>query len=620
MANNDYLRWSAKSLKELLNLKLTEQGLFSDQNFEDSNLSVLIDIFAYTYDTLSYYLNVGASEAMFTDAEIYENLNRIVKELRYNPRGFITSTVECTMGVKNNQYLEGQIYTIPRYSTVRTGKSDEQGDAISYTFIQDFTFLSDSPSTIDTDFTPVVYNGEWRLYDETQVATGIPWETFTMDRLNLRDDNPEGRIYLAHPYIHVYVQKASGEFVFYEPTTNLYDLGPCDYKFEVRVNENYEYTLKFGDDINGKRLDEGDVLYIIWLKSNGPSGAVSIGTLTENGTWQVHIQGLSDVFINKNILKIEQSDYVTANELSRIYLVNDRATTKVDDFEDVPEMRENAPNWFRMQGRLITEQDFEQYIKANYTSEVYDVVAHNNWAFMVEFQQWLYQYGLLSADIRNFGYKFADSCDFNNVYLWLKSHNIDRSNVNQTIKGVIERDCNRIKPLTSEVYMADPFMVAFVPYVSHNCNNVSWDTLKVFYDDYKHKILLVRDKNSMVSSERIKQRAMYLIKEFFKLQNNKLGQKVDIGKLYTQLSTIDGVKEVKTKYLEDPTKPGSAKYFDGLSFGLWTPFILRGADFTVINGAYKLKNFQFPYLYDEENLVKRIEIATESYKISEIEY
>ena len=92
--NQDYLKWDANTLKRVITRRLSENPIFTDQIFEDSNLTTLVDVFAYMYDVLTYYLNHGASESMFNDAQLFENLNRIVKMLGYNPTGYTASQVD----------------------------------------------------------------------------------------------------------------------------------------------------------------------------------------------------------------------------------------------------------------------------------------------------------------------------------------------------------------------------------------------------------------------------------------------------------------------------------------------------------------------------------------------
>lgn len=613
---NDYLRYSAVSIKDLIRLKLTENGTFTDQNFEDSNLSIFIDVISYMYSTLIFYLNNSAAEAIFTDTQIYENINRLVKLLGYNPQGFVTSTVQTSMGLRDTyNFFNSGIKTIPKYTTYTTSLTDTNGNSIKYCFIEDYAFVASSVSTIDSDFKPILYNGEWKLYNTTFLSTGIPFETFTLENLTLTGDN---RIYLSHNHIDILVKLTDGSYEKYIPVTNLYNSSPTDKHFEVRVNEDYKYTLKFGDNINGKRLESGNTLYVIYLQSNGSDGQIGVNVIDGANAVDVTINGLDEIFIKNNILQVDLNpQYIKFGsdpnaELYKVKLYNETASTFVKDFETVDSIRQNAPVSFRIGSRLVTEQDFKQYILMNYPSDIFDVTVQNNWSYMVEFHKWLYDYNKLSPDIRYFNYNYSDSCDYNNIYIWVKSYGSEM--VTNSTKLLIERDCDRIKTLTSELVFLDPLMVTFTPYIRGSYN------IKDFDSNYENKIQLVRDRNTLITVERIKQRAISIIQSFFANENNKLGQTIDINNLYNQLISIDGVKEVKTKYLPVGQPDSSTQYYDGLTFAMWTQHIINGADFKTISGNYKLKSFQFPILLDSNNISNRIEVSSDSYNISEVEY
>lgn len=613
---NDYLRYSALSIKDLIRLKLTENGTFTDQNFEDSNLSIFIDVISYMYSTLIFYLNNSAAESIFTDAQIYENMNRLVKLLGYNPQGFITSTVQNSMGLRDTYtFLNSGIKTIPKYTTYTTSLTDTNGNAIKYTFVEDYAFVASSTSTIDSDFKPILYNGEWKLYNTTFNSTGIPFETFTLENLTLTGDD---RIYLSHNHIGVFVKLLDGTYEEYTPVTNLYNSTAIDKHFEVRVNEDYKYTLKFGDNINGKRLTAGTVLYVIYLQSNGADGQIGVNVIDGTNPLDVTINGLDETFIKDNILKVSLNPQyikfgIDANaELYKVKIYNETASTFVKDFESVDTIRQNAPVSFRIGSRLVTEQDFKQYILMNYPSDIYDVSVQNNWSYMVEFHKWLYDYNKLTPDIRYFNYNYSDSCDYNNIYIWVKSYGTEM--VTNSTKTLIERDCDRIKTLTSELVFLDPLMVTFAPYIRGSYN------IKDFDVNCENKIQIVRDRNTLITVERIKQRAISIIQSFFANENNILGMTIDINSLYNQLMAIDGVKEVKTKYLPVGQPVSSTQYYDGLTFAMWTQHIINGADFKTISGNYKLKSFQFPILLDSNNITNRIEVSSDSYNISEVEY
>jgi len=67
ISNNDYLRFSAYSIKDLITRKLSDNSKFTDQVYEGSNLAILIDIVSYMYQCLIYNINNAAAESMWAD-------------------------------------------------------------------------------------------------------------------------------------------------------------------------------------------------------------------------------------------------------------------------------------------------------------------------------------------------------------------------------------------------------------------------------------------------------------------------------------------------------------------------------------------------------------------------
>lgn len=66
-----YLSFDASTVKQLIVDRLNEIGAFTDQNYEGSNISSLIEVFAYTYQSLLFYLNRTSTNALFSDTNIY---------------------------------------------------------------------------------------------------------------------------------------------------------------------------------------------------------------------------------------------------------------------------------------------------------------------------------------------------------------------------------------------------------------------------------------------------------------------------------------------------------------------------------------------------------------------
>jgi hypothetical protein len=174
--------------------------------------------------------------------------------------------------------------------------------------------------------------------------------------------------------------------------------------------------------------------------------------------------------------------------------------------------------------------------------------------------------------------------------------------------------CNKLKPLTSEIVPVNTFNTVLTPYLDGSIDIRDWDT------NVENKIVLIRDNNTMTSVERIKQKANSIVLDFFKLENQSLGAMIDINNLYNQLMAIDGVKKVQTSYLKSGDPINKTEYFDGLSFALWTSYLLDGKDFTTITGNYKLLSFQFPILLDPDNFINLIDVVSDIFNISNIEF
>jgi hypothetical protein len=71
-------------MRDLIIRKLIEDPATMNQIYPGSNISILVDLVATMYQTLTYQLNHAASESMFSQSQYYENIVRIAKLLGYN--------------------------------------------------------------------------------------------------------------------------------------------------------------------------------------------------------------------------------------------------------------------------------------------------------------------------------------------------------------------------------------------------------------------------------------------------------------------------------------------------------------------------------------------------------
>ena len=208
---NSYAAFDATSLKSLMQQRLIDGGVFTDQIFEGSNFNSLLDVIAYSYHVLLFYLNRTANEASFSNAQLYENVNRIVKLLNYNPIGIQTSVVSFSATATDN--LSEGIYTIPRYAFFNLND-------INYSFTEDVTFtksVSGYEILNSLNDSILLYQGSFSEYP-LYVSTGEDFEEFNIVSVDMDGNND----LIDHNFIHVYVKSGNNAWRECKSVNSLY--------------------------------------------------------------------------------------------------------------------------------------------------------------------------------------------------------------------------------------------------------------------------------------------------------------------------------------------------------------------------------------------------------------
>jgi len=623
VVKTDYLSFDSASIKRLILQRLSENPHFTDFIFNDSNLITLVDIFAHTFQVLTYYLNHSASESLFSDAQIYENINRMVKFIGYNPRGYATAVVEAAVAGFTGTYAR----VLPKYSQVAINATDANGKQIRYS-TANYYYIS--PSSSGNDNNIIMYNGVWRLYERTFVSTGDPNETLILN--NLISDTDKKK-YIAFPYVDVFVKRivnnATKWYTFEAVETGLFInqtdtriYKPTDRIFELRLNENKAVTLRFGDGVYGEKLQFGDEIYIAYLESNGPDGSIGAETLDSSSTKGVisyGIAGMTSATFNE-IFSDQSVIWLTTADLNDVYVTNSSASSLATTEESVEEIRNNAPKWFKSVGLLRSSDDIENFIWRNYFKNIDSVKVMNNWAYLASFFRWLYNLELatgnsyITNDLKTrYGYVWADSCDFNNMYLFVQfkeTTTVSQNDIHDAIQP--------LKITTSETVFLDPLLKYFVPCAlspptGYSTSGTEWDS------NLENYIEILVDENSMVSPEIVQGKVVQVITQFFASENNAIGGTLDFNALTSDITSIDGVKRIRTIY-KSIVSGTPEQIINGLRFACWSNVIVAGADLDYITGSYKLEDFQFPKLL-ETDISPRVRVITDSILgLTNIEY
>ena len=598
--NNSYAAFDATSLKNLIIDRLNNSGVFTDQNFEGSNINQVLDIVAYSYHTLLFYLNQTSSESLYSQATLNENINKIVKLLNYNPIGIQSATLNFNATAPSN--LAANSYTIPRYSYFVT-------NGIQYSFNQDVTFtktISASENLTQFSDNNLLYQGSYVEYPVT-TSTGEPYELLTITSI----DRGGGNIQIDHFNIDVYVKdntKLNPTYTQYRPTESLFLEQPGSLVYQIRYNENGRYDIKFGNGTFGKQLTQGDEIAVYFLKTDGPTGEIPTGSLDNRQLvlyTSERFQNILTDTISQNLV------VVTSEEAGLLQFSNITPSTKFAEAEGVNSIKENALNTYKAQFRLSTTGDVETYVKKNFSNIISSTKVVNNADFISGHLKYYFDLGVekpstVSRLMLN-QVRFSSSCNFNNTYIYavprvdlVTSLTTRVSYLNTAQKQFIVDKLNPYKISTSEIVPTDPVYVE----VGFGLNNIGETKTPSIANETTLEIIVDGALRRNFSS--IQTQVAKIFTDFFKTTNDNLGVLIDLTELSSKIITIEGVQNFRTVR----TSSNLRLQFPGISLLIFNP-VYPETDIAVVQQNLTLPYFKFPYLGNAINFTNKIVLASE---------
>ena len=610
---NGYTAFDALSLKNLIIARLNSSNSYTDQRYEGSNLSSIIDIIAYAYHVLLFYLNRTSAESTLTTAELYENVNKIVKLIGYNPIGYQTAILpfKATATAK----FSNGTYTIPRYSYFNI-------NGTNYSFNKDITFTNNNTGGGNVPLTDLqdnnlLYQGTYTEYP-TYTAAGAPYEVLQLVIVNPDEQN----VILDHFNIDVYVKNSidpNASWVLWTPSPSLFLEKSNATKYEIRLNENGRYEIKFGNSVTGQQLVANAQVAVYYLQSSGVTGQVGPGTLNNKPLFYYNTSRFNA--IKSNVIS-PNLKLITPQESANITFSNVDNSTNFVAAENVASIKINAPNTFRSQYRLITPEDFTNYINKNYSNIIASTRVINNWDYVSGNLKYYFDLGVTTPNVESrvlFNQvKFADSSNFNNVYVYavpklVKTTSLSTrvSYLNNAQKQLILSDLQNVKLTTAEIIVNDPV------YVEVNLGvNVSGQELTPDIGNAT-RLVIVRDVTSKTDADSVKKIAAGVFTNYFATTNDNLGLVIDLAELSNQILSIDGVISVSTQYTDVNNQVHSAP---GISLLIYNP-IYPYNDIHIYTQNIPLPYYKFPYLKDATNFINQIVVnAAPSTQILNKEY
>ena len=313
-------------IKTNLKAYLKQQSQFQDYDFDGAGLNILLDILAYNTHYNSYYLNMVANEAFLDTALLRDSVVSHAKTLGYipfsvtAPRAIVNVTVDS--GTTTPETL-----TIPRGFTF----SSNLIDSLSYNFVvlEESTVTKSNTSFFFEDLE--IYEGSLVSYVFNYTENSNPKSVFVL---------PDNNIDTKTISVSVSPNVGNTSTQVYNQVTDILDITSTSEAYFLQESKNGNYEIYFGDGVVGKKLNDGAVVTVTYLVTNGVAANQTNGFVAA-----APIGAYSDIVID-------------------VVDVASGGATR----ETVDSIKYSAAAQYATQNRLVTTSDYESYIKSKYPS------------------------------------------------------------------------------------------------------------------------------------------------------------------------------------------------------------------------------------------------------------
>ena len=321
-------------------LKSTEK--FTDYDFEGSNLSVILNLIAYQAQLNSYSTNMVANESFLATASIRNNVTSNARQIGYLPTSARAANSLITFKVSLGAADELQdLYPggLPQYLELRPGPAFTVA-----TGQESFTF-----NVIDTQTAAVDASGEC-VFENVMIYEGLVMEnTFTVDESDFYQRFVMSNNNIDTTTLRVEVQEDPNDdsTQTYVQANNLTTIDENSKVYWVEEVQEAYHELTFGDGLFGRKLDDGAIIHVSYVITNGDIA---------NG-----VTGTSAFNFRGNLF-----DYFGTRILTFPTVLSVSTSSGGAKPESVSSIKFRAPKSYGAQNRCVTTGDYEVLVRQIY--------------------------------------------------------------------------------------------------------------------------------------------------------------------------------------------------------------------------------------------------------------
>jgi hypothetical protein len=321
-------------IKKTLRDYLKSNSNFTDYDFEGSNLSSILNVLAYNTYITSYNANMISNEIFIDSATLRENIVSLARNIGYVPRSRKAATANISFFVDTTNVFPTPA-TITLQKGIVVGTSAQFGNS-SYVF-----------SILD-DLTVPVINNTANFINVPVYEGNVIKQTYTYTSRNQNQRYILDNAGVDTDLISVIVKNSQDSTISvkYSLQDSLFEIKNDSKVYFIQEIEDERYELLFGDDIFGKKLEEGNYIEVSYITSHGDSA---------NGIDRFSFSG-------RLVYTRDGQEYLVTSGISLI--TTEISSSGGEKIEGVESIKKYAPRIYSSQNRAVTVNDYETLIPA----------------------------------------------------------------------------------------------------------------------------------------------------------------------------------------------------------------------------------------------------------------
>ncbi len=334
MSFNQFTNLDFNDLKTQIKDYLRSNSNFTDFDFEGSNFSVLIDNLAYNSYITAYNTNMAVNEAFIDSATVRENVVSLARNIGYVPRSKRSAIAKINFTVDTSALGA-------RYVTLNPG-------VVAVGQVQNGNYIYSVPDkvTVTPDNAGLATFENVSIYEGSYLTKKFTVNTAQVDAKYII---PNANVDTTTIQVNV---ETGGVTETYNAYENIFNVNAESRLFLIQEIEDEKYQILFGDGILGKKPDNGAVITVSYITTNGVDG---------NGATNFNFSGNITYPVRSGDRLI---DSTVTSGISLITTV--QSSQNGDNIESIDNVKYLAPRVYASQFRAVTANDYTSLIPSVY--------------------------------------------------------------------------------------------------------------------------------------------------------------------------------------------------------------------------------------------------------------